>query len=426
MKQTYYEKLDERVFETRLPNGLAVFVLPKKGFSQKCAYFVTNYGSIDTKFTQDGKKIETPAGVAHYLEHKMFDLPGRDVMAEFSALGANPNAFTSYHRTAYCFSCTEHFEACLELLLTYVSTPYFTQEIVEKERGIINQEILMYEDSADSKGYEDLFAMMLQNHPAKTPIAGSVESVAEITAQTLYDCFTAFYQPTNMALCVVGDVDPAAVAETALRLLPQTSAPVALRDYGEPEQLTSGVREFTREMDVSMPTFLLGFKCPVPENGEALARMRIVGDLAAEALLGESSALYLRLYDEALIDGSFGGGFEDLPGAAMFTCGGDSPKPFAVRDAILAEARRLANEGIEKETFEALKKSAMGRRIRSLDNFDGVCFRLCESYFEGISYLDFPEIYASVTRQEAEAFLRENLTFERSSTAVIYPRNWEA
>lgn len=420
-----YPKLDERVYSSVLPNGLQLFVVPKPGFSKKSAYFVTHFGSIDTKFTLNGATHETPAGVAHYLEHKMFDLPGRDVMAEFSALGANPNAFTGYNLTAYYFSCTEHFQACLELLLTYVSTPYFTQESVDKERGIICQEILMYEDSPDSKGYEDLFQAMLRTHPGRVPIAGTVESVQDITPEILQLCYDAFYTPSNMALCVVGGVDPETVEQTALRLLPSEKKAPALRDYGPGEGLEDGARLVGREMDVAMPSFLLGVKCPWPGDGPALVRERIIGDLAGEALLGESSALYLRLYDQGLIDGSFGGGFEDLPEAAMFTCGGDSKDPEAVRAAIFAEAERIGREGISEEEFQSLKRSALGRRVRSLDSFDGLCFRLCESHFDGADYLDFPAAYESVRREDVQAFIREKLLPQRCSTAIVWPRGEE-
>lgn len=180
MNVTHLRDLDERVFQTVLPNGLPVFVVPKPGFSKKSAYLCVNYGSIDTCFSlgAPARLLRSPDGTAHYLEHKMFDLPGRDVMAEFSGLGANPNAFTSYAMTAYYFSCTDHFDRCLELLLQFVSTPYFTEESVEKERGIISQEIRMYEDSADSRVYEDLFAALYRTHPVRVPIAGSTESIA--------------------------------------------------------------------------------------------------------------------------------------------------------------------------------------------------------------------------------------------------------
>lgn len=417
--------LDERIMETTLANGLPIKIVPKPGFSKKYAYFVTRYGSIDTKFRWNGREFTTPDGVAHYLEHKMFDLPDRDVMQEFSALGANPNAFTNFFMTAYYFSCTEHFLQCLRLLLTYVSTPYFTQESVEKERGIIEQEIRMCEDRSDIKVEEDLFAALFRHHPARVPIAGTVESIGKITAQTLLDCYRAFYTPSNMILCVVGDVDPEEVVRTAEEILPPERQPAAERDYGPPEDLRCYKNRMERRMDVAMPTFQMGVQCPWPGRGPAGMRQQIVGDLAAEALMGESSALYLQLYEQGLIDASFGAGYEDLPGVALLSCGGDSRDPQAVQAAILAEAERLGREGIEEDMFQRLKKSALGRRVRGLDSFDGTCYRLCASYFDGVRYLDFPEVYASVTKEQTEEFLRQTMQADRCAMSVVWPRQWE-
>lgn len=421
MKKTYYPALDETVYEDTLPNGLPVIVLPKKGFTRKCAYFITNYGSNDTAFTWKGRQCRTPDGVAHYLEHKMFDLPGRDVMAEFSAVGANPNAFTSYSMTAYYFSCTENFEAALELLLTFVSTPYFTEESVEKERGIIGQEIRMYADSADSQVYEDLFAAMYDHHPVRISIAGTEDSIQAITAQTLYDCYAAFYHPGNMALCVVGDVDPEMVRDMAERILPKEPQEQPQRDYGAPETMDIPQKRTQRTMDVAMPTFQAGFKIPWP--GPGAVQQELIGDLAAEALMGESSPLYLRLYNSGLIDSSFACGYEDMPGVALLSCGGDSRDPEAVLSAVMEEAKRIAAQGIDDSLFRQLKKSALGRRYRGLDSFDGLCYRLGASHFDGINTMRFPTQYAAITRQQVEDFIRTYVNEENSAMSVVLPRN---
>lgn len=425
MKITQYPNLEETLYETVLPNGLPVCVLPKKGFIKKCAYFVTNYGSIDTDFTWQGKQYHTPAGVAHYLEHKMFDLEGRDVMAEFSAMGANPNAFTSYSMTAYYFTCTEHFQKCLELLLTFVSTPYFTPESVEKEQGIIAQEIRMYEDSADSQVYEDLFAAMYHNHPVRVPIAGTVESIEEITAQTLYDCYAAFYHPANMMLCVVGDVDPQEVVDLAEKILPKQSLPLPQRDYGPEEPMTCKTVRTKRVMDVAMTTFQMGFKMPWPGFGPQTVRQQMVGDLAAEALMGESSPLYLRLYQQGLIDSSFACGYEDLPGVSLLSCGGDSDQPEQVYEAILQEAQRIGKEGLASSLFSRLKRSSLGRRYRGLDSMDSTCFRLCSAYFDGDRYLEFPTVYGDITKEEVETFIKHIVVPERCAMALVEPRQEE-
>ena len=202
MREMTFPRIGERYFEEKLPNGLTVRIVPKKGFAKKYAFLAVDFGSIDTSFTFEGKQYRVPDGIAHYLEHKMFDLPEGNAMDLFAACGAYPNAFTSYDVTAYHFTCTENFEEGLRILLRMVLTPYFTEESVEKERGIIAQEIRMYEDSAHSNVSEALFAAMFRNHPVKVSIAGTVESIEDITAQMLYDCYDAFYRPCNMILCV--------------------------------------------------------------------------------------------------------------------------------------------------------------------------------------------------------------------------------
>ena len=228
MNRTHYPQLDEILYHGRLPNGLTVAVVPKEGFSKKLAYFVTDFGSIHTDFLFEGQEHHVPAGIAHYLEHKLFDMPdGRDVSAEFAALGAITNAFTSYDMTAYYFSCTENFEDCLRFLLEFVSTPYFTEESVRKEQGIIDQEIGMNEDAPESKVFENLVSTLYHRHPIRVPILGTSESIREITADTLHLCHRAFYTPGNMMLCVIGDVDAEEVASIAEEILGKDSRPVA-------------------------------------------------------------------------------------------------------------------------------------------------------------------------------------------------------
>ena len=423
MDTQYYPELDETLCREVLENGLTVCVIPRKGFTKKLAYFVTDYGSIHTEFTLEGKSYSAPAGVAHFLEHKMFDLPGqRDVSAEFAALGASTNAFTSYDMTAYYFSCTENFEKCLALLLEFVSTPYFTEESVAKEVGIIDQEIGMNLDAPDSVVFENLVQGLFENHPIRNPILGSSESIREITAQTLYDCHRAFYTPGNMLLCVIGDVDAQSVTAIARKVLGMEKRPVArkIRRWDEPE--TSSRREITDAMEVAMPMFELGFKHEALGKGEASIRQEMVADLAAEALFGESSGLYLRLFEQGLIDSSFGGGFETIDGCAMLLCSGDSEDPEAVREAIVAQAEKIVAEGIAQEDFLRMKRSALGRRIRSLDSFDATCFRLCAYHFSDFDYFRFPEVYRGIEREEIPAFLRKVVRKENSTLSVIVPK----
>ena len=427
MNPIHYPELDECLYREVLPNGLTVAVVPRKGFTKSMAYFVTDYGSIHTDFMFRGREFHAPAGVAHFLEHKLFDMPGnRDVSAEFAALGAMTNAFTSYDMTAYYFSCTEHFEECLRLLLEFVSTPYFTAESVEKEQGIIDQEIGMNEDAPESVIFENLMQILYEKHPVRVPILGTSETIRQITPEILETCHSAFYTPGNMLLCVVGDVDPEGVADMAREILGDEPREVGKKIQDWQESMEPGYLETTRSMEVAMPMFNIAFKSEPTGFGEEAIRLEMVADLAAEALFGESSELFLRLYEEGIIDSSFGGGFETIDGCAMLLCSGDSDDPEAVREAILAQGAKLAETGLEESAFLRLKRSALGRRIRGLDSFDSICFRVCAYHFSGFDYFRFPHIYHSIQEQELREFLARVVTRERCAMSVITPLKKEA
>ena len=417
---TQYPRLGESLYTKKLENGLTVALVPRKGFTRKIAYFVTDFGSIHTDFALDGKNYQMPAGVAHFLEHKLFELPEKDVTAEFAALGGNVNAFTSYDMTAYYVSCTENFEENLALLLEFVSTPWFEKESVLREQGIIDQEIGMNADAPDSQIFESLMENMYKTHPIRIPILGTESTIRAITPEVLHTCHRAFYTPDNMILCVVGDVAPETVEEVAVQVLGTEKKPAArkLRNWQE-DMEHSG--DSCRQMEVSMPTFQLGFKCESTGMGEDAIRQEIIGDLAAEALFGESSPLYLRLYEQGLIDSSFGGGFESVDGCAMLTCGGDSEDPRAVREAILTRGAELAEQGIDEADFLRMKRSAMGRRIRDLDSFDSTAFRICAYRLSDFDYFRFPLIYEDVKREELQAFLNRVVQPQRCSLSVIEP-----
>lgn len=422
MKRNDYDRIGETCYCAELSNGLTVRVVPKRGFARKKAFLAVNFGAVDTSFTLDGTPYRVPDGIAHYLEHKMFEQPDGDAMAAFARTDGFPNAFTSYAMTAYHFLCTEHFEENLRLLLEMVTTPYFTDENVEKERGIITQEIGMYEDDPHSRAGELLFGALFAEHPVRVPILGTVESIGRITPELLYLCHRAFYRPENMMLCVVGDVDPESVcriAEETVKPLP----PVTLvRDYGKPTDLRPAAAKTQREMSISMPTFTLGYRCPPPRADEDILRREIVAELASELLAGESSPFYRRLYEAGLIDSSFGIGYESVGTACAFVADGDSDDPQAVTDELTREIARVQREGFETARFERLKRSAVGRRTRDLDSFESICYRICAYFFEGVDYFEFPRRYAEITQRETADFLREMLRPERASLAVILPK----
>lgn len=425
MNERIFENLGERAFEDTLPNGLRIKVVPKRGFARTYAFFATNYGSMDTRFQLDGKPYVSPDGVAHYLEHKMFDMPDGNALQKMSATGASPNAFTSYNLTAYHFSCTSEFEENFRTLLQFVSQGYFTQESVEKERGIIAQEINMYADNPGSRVDENLFRAMYQNHPIRVPVAGTVESIQEITAQTLIDCHRAFYDPSNMVLCVVGDVDPQMIRETALEILPKVPGGASERDYGAKEPAAPLMHTITQEMEVSMPMFSVGFKGTEIPKGPQRLRQEIIGDLAGEILCGESSRLYQSLYESGLIDPGFGVSYSLVRELSMLCLGGDSENPQAVLDAVLEEAQRIVKEGVDEALFLRLKRSAVGRRIRGLDSFEGLCYRLALSDFDGYDYFTFPELYESITAEDVRQLIAREITPEQAVLSIILPKTRE-
>lgn len=422
MNQSFYERIGESVYRETLPNGLQICVVPKPGYAKKYAFFATRYGGMDTRFQLDGKWLDTPAGIAHYLEHKMFDTKEGNALQELAKNGAEPNAFTSNAMTGYYFDSTEHFEENLKILLSFVSVPYFTDESVAKEQGIIGQEIRMIEDNPDWQIYTRMMQALYQNSTARTSIAGTVESISHITAETLYQCHKAFYTPSNMILTAVGDVDPIHVADLARSILPREGGDKIPRDYGmEPAEIAQ--KETSMAMEVSTPQFLTGFKCTPAPEGEAYLRMSAIGDMACDILLGDSSPLYLRLYDQGLINTSFGGAFEMMPGVAYLYAGGDSRDARTVAGEIYREAERLAAEGIDEDFYQQVRRAAFGEQLRGLNSFENIAVSLTEGYFRGYDPFRFPQVFDSITKDDILAFLRENLREERAVLSEIVPKN---
>ena len=422
MEKKLYERIGEEVFHTTLPNGLPVYIVPKKDFLRKYALFATRYGGMDMRFEKDGQWLDTPAGIAHYLEHKMFDTEDGNALQELAKNGAEPNAFTSNAITCYYFDATDKFYESLEILLSFVSIPYFTDESVQKEQGIIGQEIGMIEDNPEWQVYKQLMQALYHTSPARTPVAGSVESISHITAQTLYDCHKAFYTPANMCLVVVGDVKPERIIAAANQILPAKSGPLIRRDYGAEEELTAAEHFVTAAMEVSMPTFLVGFKCPPQHGGEEQHRFTAIGELACDVLMGESSPLYARLYAEGLINGSFGAAFDLLPGASYVYAGGDSKDPQAVAEAILAEARRLVSQGVDGDYYRRVVNANFGAALKALNSFESIAVSMAEGCFQGYDPYRFPEVYDSITVEDVLDFLRQNMARDHMALSVITPK----
>ncbi len=423
MEQREYSRIGERLFHTVLDNGLHIYVDQKPEFGKYFAFFATNYGGMDVRFRLDGQWHDTPEGVAHYLEHKMFDTEDGNALQTLAANGCDPNAFTSTAITGYHIQCTDHFIENLKVLLSFVSVPWFTQESVDKEQGIIGQEIRMVEDDPGWRVYMDLMDCLYRSHRVKTSVIGTQESIAQITPDTLYACHRAFYDPSNMVLCVAGPVDPEQVAATAREILPSGLRPNIERDHGGEEPTGAARAESRREMEVSTPLFLLGFKAdPPPEDGPGKLRQSLAAELAGEVLVGPSSPLYSRLYAQGLINKSFSCGYESYPGSAFLYADGESEDPQAVRQAVLDEAARLGREGIDAGLFARLKKALYGSQVRQLNSLEHICVDLAQAHFDGVELFSFPQVYDEITREDVQQLLVRWCTQERAALSVVAPK----
>ena len=417
-----YKQLGEVMVEEHLENGLGIFVFPKREYDKCFAFFATCYGGMDTRFQWEGAWQDTPMGVAHFLEHKMFDTKDGNALQILTANGASPNAFTGSAITGYYFEGTEAFEENLRTLLSFVSGGYFTKESVDKEQGIIGQEIRMIEDNPNWQVYMRLMEALYGNHPIRNSVAGTQESIAKITAETLYACHDAFYNPGNMVLCVAGNVDPLRVCEIAREILPAGGGSAIPRDYGPAEGERVHQREREYDMEVATPLFQLGVKVTPSGDGAARLRQKLLGELLCEAWLGTSSPIYARLYAEGLINSSFGYGYEDEAGIAFLIAGGESRDPAAVREALLEEAERIGREGLDEALFRRLLKAAYGNQVRGLNSFEHLCVEQARGYFAGEEVWTFPELYTALKKEDVEAAIRNWILPERIALSVIRPK----
>lgn len=415
-----FEALGMEMKHTMLENGLHIYYIPKPGFSKTFAMLATNFGAVDRTFTMDGVTYHTPAGVAHFLEHKMFEDADGNALQKFGQTGASPNAFTSYAMTAYYFSCTDAWEQNLDILFRFVFTPYFTEENVQKEKGIIAQEINMMEDTPSWKTYVGVFEGMYHTHPVNTSIAGSVQSIAEITPEILFLCHKAFYSPANMSLIVSGNADFDRIVQMAESLSPKTAAKVAARQYGVRQENVAAA-EVTHYMSVSRPSFMLGIKDLPLAPEESHLRRQLVGDLAARILCGNTAPLFVSLYQERLVTRGFESSYALLPDAAAALLGGESNDPYAVRDRVAEQVQRYAAQGIEDGLFDRMKKACYGLNVRVLDQPDELCRAQAESSFAGECCLDFAKLYDTITKQEVQQMFVRWAQPDRMTLSVVLP-----
>ena len=421
IREVKSERLGESYFEIDHPSGLKILVYPKKNYAATYAVFGTRYGSIDTEFRLNGEEKFTcvPEGIAHFLEHKLFESEDLDAFERYAKTGASANAYTSFDKTCYLFSCTGKFQESLEILLDFVTHPYFTEKTVQKEQGIIGQEIQMCRDEA---GWEALFSLlraMYKTHPVRIDIAGTVESIAEITPELLYKCYETFYNFSNMVLCVAGNVTPGEVLSVADRLLkPQKPIQIERKFHREPREVAESYTEET--LSVAFPIFSLGFKEAV-ETPERSLREILISDIILEAVAGKTSAFYSELLEAGLINTSFESEYFCGYGYAAWIFTGESPDGREVQKRITACIRALQESGISKADFERIRKKLYGRSIMQFNDIDGIANAMVSAYFCKEGLFDETEILQSLTLDEVNARLRTALQTDCASLSVIKP-----
>ena len=401
-----------------LDNGLTVLVREMPGFDGVHAVYSTKFGSIDRAFELDGRRWDLPAGIAHFLEHKMFENEDGDAFALYAKTGANANAYTGFDRTSYVFTATSRVPENLDILLSFVSRPYFTKETIEKEQGIIGQEIKMYDDSPEWRLVFGIYQNLYQNHGIGEDIAGSTQSIAEITPEMLYACTDAFYRPQNMVLAVAGNVTLEMVLDAcACADIPSRTAPVKRLVCEEP----AGVKTYESEirMAVAKPLVGLGFKeTPIAETD---IRAALICDILPELVCGGTTPLYRRLYDEGLISPDFSGEALSVAGATCILFGGETPEPEKVRDMLLEEIARLRREGIDRELFRLCKNAMYGDLVRGLENIEESASGMASMFFRGCTVEDEAAALAALRPEDVEEALRTMLLEEHASTVIIRP-----
>lgn len=420
MQEKVYPKIHEKVMRETLANGLKIIIVPKPGFTKAYAQLSVHYGSIDAEFDAGAGVVVPPKGVAHFLEHKVFEQPdGGNALAIFAQTGASPNAFTSKIMTAYHFSCTENFNRNLEILLDFVNTPHFTDENVSKEQGIIGQEIGMVNDKPHFKVYENLMAGLYKVHPAKDSIIGTVDSIGNIDRKVLNDCYRTFYIPSNMVLTVVGDVDAEKVVEIAESMLVKKYVVPPKRDYGiEPAEVAN--EEICEHMECNMPIFALGFKKEAKTDGEEGLYNRLCSSFACELLFGEASAFYAELYRKGLINQEFGAEVVFYPNSLSLVLSGESRDPEAIKDAVLNVSRN-----IDDAYFERVKRALHGMRIRKFDRFSSVCRSLAEAEFAGYDYFDTFTVFEKIEKRDIMKFIADFPWENAMTMSKVLPKGEE-
>lgn len=424
IKTIEYKNIEETMHTYEHKSGLKCFVIPKKGYSKKFATFATHYGSINNQFIVPGENEITtvPDGIAHFLEHKLFEQKDGSVMDKFSQLGSNPNAYTSFAQTAYLFSCTDKFEENFSLLLDFVQNPYITEESVEKEKDIIGQEIRMYEDNPHWRVFFNLLDALYEKNPVKIDIAGSIESIGKIDKDILYKCYNTFYHPSNMIIVVVGDVDAKKVFEQIEQsITTNTSKPEIKRIFpDESDKINKSYVE--QKLAVSMPLFQMGYKDTTScSKGMDCLMREIAIKILLEMIMGRSSKLYNELYNEGLINNSFEFDYTIEANYAYSAFGGESKEPLKVKERLLEEIKSLEQKGLQRETYERIRKAHKGRFVKQLNSVERIAHNFVSVYFKEVNIFDYMEVYDKISFEYVNKVFREHFTPDKLAMSVIKP-----
>lgn len=427
MEITDYTTLKERLYHEKMPNGLNVYLLKKEGFSKTYGLFATNFGSVDTTFVPLGethmKKV--PDGIAHFLEHKMFEMEDGDASDRFSELGAATNAFTSSARTAYLFSTSSNELACTELLLDFVQDIYLTDANVEKEKGIIAQEIKMYDDDPDWQNYFGAISNLYQQHPVAVDIAGTVESVMATTKEELMTCYRTFYHPSNMVLFVVGHIDPQEmmqmIRENQAQKHFEKAEPIIRAEIHEPKNVKT--QKTIQKMDVTMPKLTMGIKVnTIPQDPLAKVKQEIACSLILDDFFSKSSAVYNDWMEKGLINDTFGGYYTQERDYGYLQIGGDTNHVAELKDALFSLFQNFEQQEMSKSDFERLKRKNIGTYIMMFNSPETIANLFIRYYFEGFSAFELIDAMNSVTYEDV-IHARSLFNLEYATFHIVLPKN---
>ncbi|ARK30943.1 EF-P 5-aminopentanol modification-associated protein YfmH [Halalkalibacter krulwichiae] len=430
MKPVQFQQVEEILYHEKLDNGLDVYILPKEGFNKTFATFTTKYGSIDQKFTPlgQGEAIEVPDGIAHFLEHKMFEEEDGDVFQDFSKQGASANAFTSFTRTAYLFSSTTNVEKNLDTLLNFVQHAYFTDENVEKEKGIINQEITMYDDNPDWRAYFGVIENMFHHHPVKIDIAGTIDSIANITKDLLYTCYETFYHPANMLLFVIGPVDP----ETIMNQVKENQSnktfakPEEIKRFFDEEPDTVAKEKHIITMPVQTPKCLMGFKEKgAIRQGDDLLKRELSLNILLDLMFGQSSDNYQALFEEGLIDDSFSFDYSAEAGFGFTIIGGDTMYPDKLSSRIKEMVETFKQSKLTDDQVNRAIKKKIGSFLRSLNSPEYIANQFTRYQFNDMNLFDVVSMLESLTAEQLQETLEDHFQFNRFTVCQVKAEGFE-